>query len=391
MRVARPKASEPIRLAETRQGWRYRAVVDVGIGPDGRRRQVTRTLGTLTAARDWVTQTRADVARGTYTAPDALTFDGLCTRWLESRRDIREVTRIGYATVLKPLRGRLGQRRAQDLRRSDLEALVSWLGADGGQRGKGLSHRSIVFTLGAVRQVLAHGVAEGLLPVNVAVGVRAPRKQRGDSREAQTWDPSDLIRFRECADRDQWAAGWRLTLSGLRRSEVLGVRWQAVDLAAGVVTVEAGRVALDGKRTVTEDPKSAASWRAVPVECMHPGTVPLLRSLSAQQAADRLAAGPAYTDSGFLLVDALGRPIRPEAYSDRFAKICREAKVPVVRLHSVRHTLALMMHRAGQAPADAASLLGHSVEVHLATYVPLTQRGAQTAARALGEVLAAAL
>ena len=92
-----------------------------------------------------------------------------------------------------------------------------------------------------------------------------------------------------------------------------------------------------------------------------------------------------------LKMQRAARLVAIEAYSDRFAKICREAKVPVVRLHSVRHTLALMMHRAGQAPADAASLLGHSVEVHLATYVPLTQRGAQTAARALGEVLAAAL
>lgn len=389
MRVARPKAGEPIRLVETQTGCRYRAVVDVSTGPDGRRRQVTRTLGTLTAAREWVTQTRADVARGTYTAPDALTFDGLCARWLESRRDVREVTLLGYGQVLKPVRGRLGKRRAQDLRRSDLEALVSWLLVEGGQRGKGLSHRSIVFTLGAVRQVLAHGVAEGMLPVNVAAGVKAPRKQHGDSREAQVWEPSDLLRFRETADRDEWAAGWRLTLSGLRRSEVLGMRWQAVNLTAGVVNVEAGRVALDGRRTVTEDPKSEASWRAVPVESMHPGTVALLRSLSAQQASDRLAAGPAYTETGYLLVYALGQPIRPEAYSDRFGDLCREAGVPVVRLHSVRHTLALMMHRAGQAPADAASLLGHSVAVHLTTYVPRTDRGAQTAAQALGQVLAA--
>jgi integrase len=389
MRVSRPRDGEPIRVVETRAGWRYRAVVDVGTGPDGRRKQETKTEGTLKAAREWITATRAAVAQGTYTTRDAVTFDGLCSRWLDSRRDVREVTRLGYIQVLKPVRARLGKRRAQDLRRADMESLVAWLQTEGGQRGKGLSHRSIVFTLGAVRQVLAHGVAEGLLPANVAVGVKAPRKQRGDARAAQVWEPPDLLRFREAADRDEWAAGWRLTLSGLRRSEVLGMRWQSVNLDAGTITVEAGRVALDGKRTATEDPKSEASWRTVPAESMHPGTVALLRSLSAQQAADRLAAGPAYDDSGYVLVDALGQPIRPEAYSDRFGDLCRDAGVPVVWLHSVRHTLALMMHRAGQAPADAASLLGHSVAVHLTTYVPRTERGAKTAAQALGEVLAA--
>lgn len=124
------------------------------------------------------------------------------------------------------------------------------------------------------------------------------------------WEPSDLLTFRAEADADDWAAGWRLTLSGLRRSEVLGLHWSAVDLDAGMVTVEAGRVALDGERTVTDDPKSAASWRTVPVESMHTGTVALLKTLKARQAADRLAAGSAYEDSGYVLVDALGRPVR---------------------------------------------------------------------------------
>jgi integrase len=95
-------------------------------------------------------------------------------------------------------------------------------------------------------------------------------------------------------------------------------------------------------------------------------------------------------DNDFVLVDALGQPIRPEAFSDRFPRLYRSANVPIIRMHDVRHSVALMLHRAGQAPADAAALLGHSVTVHLETYVPRTALGAQTAASALGEVLAAA-
>ncbi|AWB90862.1 hypothetical protein C3E78_00680 [Aeromicrobium chenweiae] len=389
MRVAKPKEGEPIRLVETRTGWRYRLVLDVGEREDGRRRQHTETLDTLTAARERVSEIRADVKRGTYNAPDRTTFEALCARWLESRRDVREITLNGYRTVLKPVRARMGSRKAQGLGRSDVEALVTWLATEAGRTGKGVSHRTIVFTLGAVRQVLAYGVSEGLLSVNVADGVRAPRKTRADVRTVTVWEPSDLLRFRATADTDDWAAGWRLTLSGLRRSEVLGLRWTAVDLTEGAVTVEAGRVALDGKRTTTDDPKSAASWRTVPVESMHTGTVALLKSLKARQAADRLASGSAYEESGYVLVDAMGRPVRPEAFSDRFADLCAEADVPATRLHDVRHTVATLLHRSGVAPADAAGLLGHTVAVHLSTYVTSTERGAQTAATALGEALAA--
>lgn len=116
----------------------------------------------------------------------------------------------------------------------------------------------------------------------------------------------------------------------------------------------------------------------------------LLRSLKAHQAADRLAAGEAYEESGYVLVDALGRPVRPEAYSDRFTELCKAAEVPRIRMHDVRHTLGLTRHRAGQAPADVAALLGHTLGTHLGVYVPRTERGAITAAHALGEVLAAA-
>jgi hypothetical protein len=54
-------------------------------------------------------------------------------------------------------------------------------------------------------------------------------------------------------------------------------------------------------------------------------------------------------------VDQLGEPVRPYTYSDRFEALCRKACVPVIQLHSVRHTLATIMHKAGQAPAGATA------------------------------------
>jgi integrase len=388
MRVTKPREGEPIRLVATATGQRYRVVVDTA--PKGApRRQVTRTFDTVREARAFVVETRERLAKGTYTAPSRLTLRDLAEDWLRTRRDVREVSLRGYKGVLEPVLGHIGHRPAQSIMRRDVEALVEWMRAEGGARGRGWSHRSIVYALGALRQVLAYGVADGVLVTNPADGVKAPRLARGDRRTASVWEVADLLAFRAVADRDDMAAAWRLTLCGLRRSEVLGLSWSAVDREAGTVRVEASRVVVGKGRTALDEAKSQASHRTVPVEQMHPGTVPLLRSLSAAQAADRIKAGPAYDESGLVIVDALGRGVSPDSYSDRFRALCAEAGVPAIRLHEVRHTLALMLHRAGVAPADAASLLGHTVATHLAYYVPSTERGAASAASRVGEVLAA--
>jgi integrase len=92
-----------------------------------------------------------------------------------------------------------------------------------------------------------------------------------------------------------------------------------------------------------------------------------------------------------VVVDALGTPVRPEWYFDRFRALSRAAGVPSIKLHSVRHSLAFWLHRAGVTPADAAALLGHTVEVHLSTYLPHSgDSGILRAAEALGRAALAA-
>jgi integrase len=392
-RIPQPKTHEPIRLIETKSGPRYRAVLDTA--PKGApRRQVTRTLNTLAEARAFVTKTRAGLAAGNFTAPSKVTLSQLTEDWLRSRRDIREVSRNGYLSAITPILDRVGERPAQSITRPEIERLVERLETEGGRRSNALSHRTIVYALGTLRQVLAFGVSIGVLASNPARDVKARRKRKGDRRDVDVWEQADLIQFREQVDADDTAwvpAAFRLTLCGLRRSEILGLSWDAVDLNAGTVRVEASRVKTGkGYQTERDDPKSDASARTVAVETIHPGTVAALRTLRAHQAAQRLAAGSAFDNPGDLVVvDLLGRGIHPEVYSLRFRALCKAAGVPKIRLHAGRHTLALMLHRGGVAPADAASMLGHTVGTHLSFYVPKTERGAATAATRLGELLAA--
>lgn len=390
MRITKPRSGEPIRLLGTSTGEpKYRVVIDAGVKPDGRRRQVTRTFAKLADARRYVADTRSALARGTFLAPDRQTFNEVADRWLAAHREVREASHATDAQVLKYARNRMGERSVQTLSRSDFEGFVSWLQTEAGKKGTGVGHRSITLALQKVKAVLHYAMSEGLIPTNPAAFVKAPRRKISDSKAVVTWTEHELTAFKDTADLDEWAGGWRMTLCGLRRSEVLGMTWDAIDLKAGTITVRQGRVSVDGGRgSVTDDPKAAASWRTLPIEAMHPGSVASLRALRARQAADKLVAGPAYQDTGFVLVDPLGSPRRPEAYSDRFARLCGTAEVPAINLHAVRHTLATILHDAGVAPAAVAAMLGHTLAEHLNTYVKLPPQGIETAGAALQQRLA---
>ncbi|GAA1453978.1 hypothetical protein GCM10009618_17520 [Nesterenkonia lacusekhoensis] len=86
-----------------------------------------------------------------------------------------------------------------------------------------------------------------------------------------------------------------------------------------------------------------------------------------------------------MVVDELGRGLRPATYSAWFWKLCDSGGHRRIRLHSVRHSLAFWLHSLGAPPADAAALLGHTAEVHLSTYLPESgATGIQRAAQALG-------
>jgi len=388
MRTTQPRKGEPIRLVSTDSGHRYRVVLDIA-PPGAKRRQVTRTFATIRAARDFVTATRHGLTSGSYAPPSAETVEQLCTAWIKSRRDIRPVTVEGYRNYLAPVVRHIGDRQVQTLTGGDMDNLIEWLSREGGARGQGLAPRTVKAALVALGQALDMAVEKGVINRNVARLAKRPRVRSKVGTDLEHWQPDDLRRFIEHADSDPLAAAWRLTACGLTRADVLGLRWSDVDLADGVVRISQGRVAINRADHV-DDPKSAARRRAIPFETVWPGTAALLRSLSARQAADRLRAGGAFVESGLVVVDALGQPVRPEWYSDRFRALSREAGLPSITLHSVRHSLAFWLHRVGVTPADASALLGHTVEVHLSTYLPHSgASGIASAAQALGRAAAA--
>lgn len=387
-----PKYDEPIRRMINGAGVRFRTTLDMGTDAQGRRKQETRLHDTLADAREYVrvrgAQLRVDRKSGRVIA-DRISLNTLCDRWLESRRgEIREVTRETYAHALKPVRRRLGNRMVDTLTHADVIGLRTWLVREGGRSGQGLGEHAAKASLTALKQALDHGVrVERIVSENVARGVKPPKVLHAVDEGLERWTAVELVKFTRTADTDPLGAAFRLSTLGLRREEVLGLTWDAVDFEAGTISIRQTRVAVssstDPRRWMLGPVKSAASKRTIRPDSIQPGTTKALKALRLASLIDR-KANPA----GLIAVDAAGQPVVPKSFSDRFAALAAEAEVPVIRLHSTRHTVAYLLHDAGVPPVRAAAFLGHTLAVHLSVYLFAREDDVEQAGDALGGVLA---
>lgn len=360
-RITKPRQDEPIRLVTTKSGdHRYEVVLTVS-EPGQPRRQTRKRYRALKDARAAVDETRDKVRKHQFLARNSMTLKALATMWATSRTDIRKVSLQGYLQALAFILQAHGDLPVQQITRPMVEGWVADWPTTGGVRGKGIGHRSIVYSLLALKLVLAYGVEVGVLSRNPAEGVKPPRARAVDRRDMPKWSTRQLKKFVKVADQDAWAAAWRLTASGLRRSEVLGLDWSHVDLDAGTVEVASSRVKVGTTlETELDDVKSPASARVVPVESMWPGSVKLLKAEWLRQGRP---------ETGLVVRDAAGQPPHPDTFGDVFRGLSRAAGNPEVGIHSVRRTIASSLHEQGVSPAAAARLLGHTVQVHLAYYV----------------------
>jgi len=134
-----PRVDESIRRVESTAGARFRVVVDATPPGALKRRQVTRTLPTIDAARAEVDKIRAEVrALGAYAPPAPESIAALAERWLESRVDVRPVTVEGYRSALTGVTRRLGSRSVQSITAADVRGLARHGGrqaADDGPAG----------------------------------------------------------------------------------------------------------------------------------------------------------------------------------------------------------------------------------------------------------------
>jgi integrase len=229
----------------------------------------------------------------------------------------------------------------------------------------------------------------GRVSRNVARLVDPPRTTRKERQTLSMAHVRDVLLPALQGDRLR-AAFLVLFLTGVRRGELLGLRWCDVDLEAGVLHV---RQILEritnpqgtGRKTVLVflEPKTDSSRRtiALPGEC-----VTALRQHRARQAAERLHLGAAYRDQGLVFATEDGRPIDPRRMNELFTQALTRAGVPHIRLHDSRHTFATWLLQAGVSLKTVSDQLGHaSISTTADIYAHVTAAVARQAADALNQ------
>jgi integrase len=291
----------------------------------------------------------------------------LLDEWLPAMQPprVRPSTWLSYQRNLeRHVIPALGEIELQRLTPAHLTGFYRSLLTGGRLDGRGgLSAKSVKNIHGALHPALKDAVRWGYVTRNVADAADPPKVV---TPEMQVWSPAQLRTFLTYVRGDRLHAAWMLfATTGMRRGEVAGLRWVDVDLAASRVTPRKPRVEVNYKVHVSE-PKTAKGKRSLALD---PATAAALREHRARQAEERLIVGPGWQDSGLVFTWGDGRPLHPERFSRWFERLAREAGLPKIRLHDVRHSYVTAALAAGVPAKVVSERLGHAnIAITMDTY-----------------------
>lgn len=355
---------------------RNRWQIDVEAEPDpetGRRRRVYKIVrGTKADAQAEAARIVAELERGTYVDPDTLSTAEYLRQWLEAaaRRLAPSTLSVTRYIVERHLIPGLGRVPLQRLRPLHIERLAARLD----DQGYAPEYRAKILKI--LRRALRQAVRWQLLAVNPAEAVQASRGRERRMRCLTREEAQRLLDAAKARPLVYRAIAFALQ-TGLRRGELLGLRWEDVDWEQRLVRVQRALQHVPGQGLRFVEPKTATSRRSV---ALGASTLALLREHRREQLEARLRLGPAYEDHGLVFAREDGRPWSPDALDRAFRLACRRAGLEAVRVHDLRHTHATWLLEAGVHPRVVQERLGHSsVTLTLDLYshvMPTLQRDA---------------
>jgi integrase len=330
--------------------WAY--IIDAGRRPDGSRRQLWRSGFATKREAAQALQEEIDRRRGGLADVHALTVGTYLSSWLDGKRRLRETTRRSYAGHIRGyLTPALGRYRLTELRPHHIDQLYSDM-LNGGHSGAGAARVQHVHR--TLRAALNTAVKQRLIPWNPVLHVEVPEHRRS---KTEIWTPTQLGRFLDhSVSHRLYALFHVIAFTGMRRGEALGLHWADVDLATGHLII-AWQVVDPGDGPRLGAPKTRSGSRIVPIDAL---TVEVLRGHRERQDKERESWAEAWQLTGLVFTREDGAMLRPDSTTHLFADLIRQAGVPRIRLHDLRHTHASLALAAGVDMKIVSSRLGHS-------------------------------
>jgi integrase len=334
---------------------------DVGRTAGKRETKFVTIRGTRAQAQAEAAKILAGVTAGQYVDPSRETVSQFVERWLRdwAASNVSNKTYTRYEQLLrKHVCARVGSIPIQKLSAADLQGVYAAMAE------QGLADQTRLHVHRVIHRMLRHAQQWGVVVVNVAAAVDAPRVK---AREIEVLDPPQVQALLETLrGRPLYTVAAVLLGTGLRRGELLALRWQDVDLDGAVLRVEQAIEQTKRGGLIFKAPKTRHGKRAV---TLPPSTVLLLRDHRRTQQELRLALGLGKTPADALVfADWDGSPRLPHTLTQQWRKAMKRAGLKA-SLHSLRHTHASTLIASGLDVLTISRRLGHATPVlTLGTY-----------------------
>lgn len=220
----------------------------------------------------------------------------------------------------------------------------------------GLSPNTVRKHHANIHKCLDYAVRMGKISLNPSIMTELPAKRKYQGATAYT--PEQLKKLLRLFRGEPLEVAVQLTVTyGLRRSEVCGLRWEAIDFDAGTIHICHTAVMNKGKVVYSDSTKTDSSNRVLPLTS---SMRTYLQKVKRQQAENKELFGDAYIDSGYVCVHPNGAPIRPDYVTPHFQRRLKEIGLPVIRFHDLRHSAVYALRKGGCDAKDIQAWLGHS-------------------------------
>jgi len=365
-------------------------VIDMGRDlATGKRCQKWHTVkGTKRDAQRALREILTSLDRGIYVEPTNITLGEWLGKWLNNYVSLHTTPRTQesyrYITTrhLIPALGTIPLARLAPQHLQDYYAKELSQGRCDGTGG--LSARSVLYHHRILSEALSHAMRMGLIARNVATVVDPPKPRR---ITMNTLSQADISKFLEAAKDDPtfYVLFCTLLYTGLRRGELLALRWRNCDLDLSELHVVETAYKLSNGDYIIKEPKTIHSRRRV---SLPPSLSLLLRQYRADQEVFSKALGRQITDDDFVFSKYDGSPLNPNHVTRTFGRIISESGLPHLRLHDLRHTHATLMLKAGIHPKIVSERLGHAnINITLDTYSHVLPGLQEAAAQRFDEML----
>ena len=360
----------------------YTIVLDLGRDPETgkRKQQWVSVKGTKKDAEKRLSELLSQLDNGIYVQPKKTTLADFLEMWLNeyAKNNLSPRGFERYSGIIrKHLIPDLGKVTLTQLKPEHLQKHYA------AKLNDGLSSRTVRYHHALIHVALQTAVKWGLVSRNVADAVDPPRIRRN---EMQTWDQDDVNRFLEgVKDSPYYALFYTALFTGMRRSELLALRWQDVDCIYCQIYVNRSLHQLKNGSFIFTQPKSAKSSRTI---ALTPSTILMLREYQEKQKLEREMLGTSLADGDLVFSNVEGKPLRPNTVTRAWTTLAARCGLKVIRLHDARHTHASLMLKQGIHPKVVQERLGHSsIQMTIDTYSHVAPGIQEAAAKRFDEIL----